>query len=120
MRIFGKNYSLCIALVCILHLACHVLLSAYTGQSEGGRERGVTGPRRQRERESHLISPGETLDTISASDQTTNKTTKKIILNNLLIKSVSLFWPRGRVGWQRGMISLGGSRSSEVPALCGM
>ena len=85
---------------------------------EGGREawRGHGG----RERESHLISPGETLNTISASDQTRNKTTKKIILNNLLIKSVSLFWPRGRVGWQRGMISLGGSRSSEVPALCGM
>ena len=68
-----------------------------------GRERGREGGRRdgdteaERERESHLMSPGETLNTISASDQTTNKTRKKIILNNQLIKSVPLFWPRGRL-----------------------
>ena len=61
----------CIGLHFTFVVSCFVICLHRAGRErEGGRRDGGT----EADRESHLMSPGETLSTIAASDQTTNNT----------------------------------------------
>ena len=125
MRIFRRNHFLYYYIALVLHfrfsVTCFVICLVLT-QAERAREgereawRGHGG-----REESHLISPGETVSTPSQpgikhqrSNTKQYRTPKQIILNNLLIKSFFLCWPRGRLA---DLTDFSG-RKSEVGVWC--